>query len=141
MPPSAPSPALAAPASDAPAFGRVMATIGHAARRGRWRLPRRFRAVAWMGGVDVDLTEALIPPDGATLELLAVMGVVTVRVPDDLPAALVGDAVTWSVDADAEPGALALAPALAPARLRVVGRAVLGRVHVRVVRAPARAAG
>ena len=114
-----------------------MAAIGHVVRRGRWQLPQRFRAVAWMGGVDVDLTDASIPPGGSEIELLAVLGVITVRVPDDLSVALVGDALTWSVD----PGATPRATSLAEARVRITGRAVLGKVHVRFVRALARAAG
>ena len=129
--------ALAATEVDAPSFGRAMAAIGHVARRGRWRLPPRFRAVAWMGGVDVDLTEALIPPGGAELELLAVLGVIMVRLPDDLSVALMGDALTWSAD----PGAAPRATSFAEARVRITGRAVLGKVHLRFVRAPSRAAG
>ncbi|MGZ8378931.1 MAG: hypothetical protein ACXW0Z_17005 [Gemmatirosa sp.] len=135
-PPATPRP-LAAPDAIAPSFGRAMAAIGHVVRRGRWRLPPRFRAVAWMGGVDVDLTEATIPRGGAALELLAVLGVITLRVPDDLSVALVGDALTWSAEAGARPWVTGADEA----RLRITGRAVLGKVHLRFVRAPARAAG
>jgi hypothetical protein len=128
---------LAPTEADTPTFGRAMAAVGHVARGGRWRLPARFRAVAWMGGVDVDLTEASIPPGGAELELLAVLGVITVRVPEDLPVALVGDALTWS----AEPGVAPCATSLAEARVRITGRSVLGKVHLRFVRAASRIAG
>jgi len=126
--------ALAVPAAAllVPSFDRAMAAIGHVRRAGPWVLARRFRAVAWMGGVDLDLTEAVIPPDGSVLELLAVLGVITVRVPAGLAVELVGDAVTWSAD-----------PGWAPARgapggsgrasVRLIGRAVLGKVHVCVV--------
>jgi hypothetical protein len=127
----------AVPDAASPAFGRAMVAVGHVARRGRWRLPPRLRAIAWMGGIDLDLTAAAIPPGGAELELLAVLGVITIRVPDDLAVALVGDALTWSADADARPWTTSLAEA----RIRIAGRAVLGKVHLRFVRAPPRAAG
>ncbi len=117
-----------------------MAAIGHVSRGGRWALPRSFRAVAWMGGVDIDLTDAELPPGGAELELLAVLGVITVRIPAGLAVELVGDALTWS----AEPGwapARGTSGQLGRAAVRIRGRALLGKVHVRVVPGPPRAAG
>lgn len=120
-------------AAPAPSFGRVMAAVGHVRRAGRWVLPRRFRAVAWMGGVDLDLTEAVIPPEGADLELLAVLGVITVRVPEGLAVELIGDAITWG----GPPGWASTRGAA----VRIIARAALGTVQVSVVLADRRAAG
>ena len=61
--------------------------------------------------MDLDLTDATIPPGGAVLELLAVHGVVTVRVPPELAVALVGDAITWSAPAGWAPMRSAAHPA------------------------------
>jgi hypothetical protein len=125
------------PRAALPSFGRAMAAIGHVSRGGRWQLPQRFRAVAWMGGVDLDLTDASIPTGGAELELLAVFGVITVRIPDDLGVFLVGDALSWTAD----PGVMPRATLHADAALTIAGRAVLGRILLRFVRAPSRTAG
>ena len=111
-----------------PAARGVVSVIGRRRRRGRWTLPPRFRALAWMGGIELDLREADIPPEGVDLELVAVMGVIEVVVPADLVVCLIDDAVTWSVEAATGEGAVT-APR---GELRVHGRAVLGRVHVRL---------
>jgi hypothetical protein len=131
-------PAGAAPG--VPRFDRAIAAVGHVVRAGRWALPPRFRAVAWMGGVDLDLTDAVLPPGGADLELLAVLGVVTVRVPAGLAVEVVGDAITWDADAAA---ALAWGTpgGVRRAAVRVTGRAVLGKVHIAVAPARPAAAG
>ncbi len=97
-------------------------------------MPSRFRAVAWMGGVDLDLRAAEIPPGGAELEVMAVLGVVTVWVPWDLPVVVIGDAVTQTP----ERGAQRVRP-VAGATVRIRGRAILGKVHVRFVEPGARA--
>jgi hypothetical protein len=122
--------APAAPGPDAPAFGSAMAVVGHVSRRGRWSLPPLFRVVAWMGGVELDLTAALFPRAGAELELLAVLGVITVRVPTDVAVELVGDAITCS----REPGEVVGDATPPRGTVRITGRSVLGKVHVRFVR-------
>jgi hypothetical protein len=85
-----------------------------------------------MGGVEIDLTEAVIPPEGADIELLAVLGVITVRVPEELAVTLIGDAITWDGPLGARRGTKCAA-------VRVSGRAVLGKVHVYVVPSVTRA--
>jgi hypothetical protein len=84
-----------------------------------------------MGGVEIDLTEAVIPPEGADMELLAVLGVITVRVPEELAVTLIGDAITWV----GPPGWTPIGARGGPecAAVRVIGRAILGKVHVCVV--------
>ena len=105
----------------------VLSVIGRRRRNGAWKLGARFRAVAWMGGVELDLTDAELPPHRVELELVAVMGVVTVRVPQDVVVELEGDAITWSI----EEGAHDLAAADAPRGVvRISGRAVFGKIHL-----------
>jgi len=81
-----------------------------------------------MGGVDLDLTEAQIPYEGAEIELFALFGVITVRVPTDLRVEIVGDAITWSPDKPEASGAIQT-----HGTVRITGRAVLGKVHVKFV--------
>jgi Cell wall-active antibiotics response LiaF, C-terminal len=64
---------------------------------------RRGEVLAYMGGVDLDLTEATLDPDGAALELRACMGGVNVTVPD-----------TWRVTVEAEQTAGGVETQLAP---------------------------
>lgn len=113
-----------------PLNGGVMAFVGHVVRAGPWQLPRRFRAVAWMGGVDLDLTEAQLPEEGADVEVFAFMGVIMIHVPRDVRVESLGDAITWSADEGASGG-----QPETPVRgsVRITGRAVLGKVHVRFV--------
>lgn len=113
-----------------PRNGGVMAFVGHVVRAGAWQLPRRFRAVAWMGGVDLDLTEAQLPVEGADIEVFALMGVVMIHVPRDVRVESLSDAITWSAD-DGAPGEQPGTPVRG--FVRITGRAVLGRVHVRFV--------
>ena len=81
-----------------------------------------------MGGVEIDLSEAILPPDGAELELVAVMGVITVRVPSDVDVALTGDSIEWDIadEEDWVPSAVAVRR-----HLRIRSHAFLGKVHLR----------
>jgi predicted membrane protein len=47
--------------------------------------------VAGMGGIDLDLRDASLDPEGATIELNALMGGIELTVPED-----------WAIDIDAE---------------------------------------
>lgn len=101
----------------------------HIVRDGKWILPSRYRAVAWQGGVDLDLTFAAIPPEGAEIELLAVMGIINIKVSLDLRVDIVGDAITWSADEKAD---RSLTPRTGPI-VRISGRAILGKINVQFV--------
>jgi class 3 adenylate cyclase len=63
----------------------VVAVMGGEERRGRWRAGRRTAAVAIMGGVDLDLRDALLEDDVVEITAWAVMGGVTVIVPEGIP--------------------------------------------------------
>ena len=56
------------------------------------------------------------------------MGVVTIRVPPDIEVELAGDAITWSF----EPGEPRSSAAVR-GHVRITGRAVLGKVDVRLL--------
>lgn len=63
----------------------VVAIMGGEDRRGRWRAGRRIGAVAIMGGVDLDLRDALLEDDVVEITAWAVMGGVTIVVPEGIP--------------------------------------------------------
>ena len=108
----------------------VLSFMSQVARGGDWILPRHFRAVAFMGGVDLDLTRARIGAGTSQIEVKAIMGSVRILVPPDLRVECDGDSIIASFDVDRD----ALKPPSADAPLIVItGTAMLGSVHVQVV--------
>ena len=108
----------------------VIAIWAHRRLAEQWHVPPLFRVVAWMGGVTIDLTNAILPADGAVLELFCFMGVIAVRVPADIEVQLFGDAITWRLEAEPD------GPRSSTARrgcVRITGRALLGKVDVCLV--------
>jgi hypothetical protein len=83
--------------SAVPAPGRRkrwnIAVMGGCTRRGRWRPAPRSIAIAFMGGVDLDLREATIEEDELVITAIAVMGGVDVIVPDGVDVDLGGFAL------------------------------------------------
>jgi hypothetical protein len=70
----------------------VVAIMGGAERKGRWRPARRTRGVALMGGVKIDLREAELA-DEVVITTTAVMGGVEVIVPHGVSVEMSGFAV------------------------------------------------
>lgn len=76
----------------APATKRrwVVAVMGGEDRRGSWRVARRIGAFALMGGVDLDLRDAVLEGDDIEITAWAIMGGVTVVVPEGIPVEFEG---------------------------------------------------
>ena len=64
--------------------------------RGPWRLDDHLHAVACLGSVEVDLCDALVVGDEATIYVVAIFGGVEVQVPEGIPVELSGIAVMGS---------------------------------------------
>src|SRR5882762_2682682 len=62
----------------------VVSFLSSAEREGRWQLPRRFRALAVMGNVELDLRAAEIGYGLSVIEAVSVMGNVEITVPPDI---------------------------------------------------------
>lgn len=60
-------------------------------------------AISSMGGVDLDLRDATLDPDGASLELKATMGGFQVTVPPDWAVEFDDDSVTGGFEVDVTP--------------------------------------
>jgi class 3 adenylate cyclase len=73
------APARPVPAS--PMRRLVIAVMGEAVRRGRWRVPEQCTAVAMMGGCVLDLRAAQLSAPVTTITAVAIMGGVEVIVP------------------------------------------------------------
>jgi predicted membrane protein len=104
--------------------------IGHRVKReGQWVLPRHFRVLAVMGGVDLDLTNVILGEGESMIEAVGIMGSVRILVPPGLRV---------EIDRDSTYGKFRLQydamydiPAGAPV-IRITGRAIFGDVDVRV---------
>ncbi len=79
-----------APAARPYAVGRtgenpnLVAVLSGAERKGRWRVGSRITAVAVMGGVEIDLTEATFTAPELVIHCTAVMGGISIRVPENV---------------------------------------------------------
>jgi hypothetical protein len=71
----------------------VVAVMGDSRRQGRWRVEGPLAAVAVMGDVVLDLRGAEVPQGDVDLVATAIMGDVTVYVPDGVDVELSGVAV------------------------------------------------
>jgi hypothetical protein len=72
--------------------GWIVAVMGGAARKGRWRPPRRTHVVTLMGGAELDLREAELAED-VVITAVAVMGGIGITVPEGVSVELSGFAL------------------------------------------------
>jgi hypothetical protein len=132
VPASVPQPTRAS--ASVPATARdsktLLAVMGGVARRGVWTVPASINAVAVMGGIEIDLREAVLTADVTEINVVAIMGGVQLIVPpsvrlDSDGLALLGgfeDNVTLpTVGADRAP------------TVRLRGFALMGGVEAKVL--------
>jgi hypothetical protein len=62
----------------------VVALLGGSARKGSWEPPARLRVLAVMGGVELDFREADLYEGETFVDVLAIMGGVSIIVPPDI---------------------------------------------------------
>ncbi|HWC39885.1 MAG TPA: adenylate/guanylate cyclase domain-containing protein [Acidimicrobiales bacterium] len=110
-----------------PAKGWTVAIMSGSRRTGRWRPQPRTRAVAIMGGCELDLRQAEIDGDELVITAVAFWGGVDIIVPEGIDVDLTGVPIMGGKhlnvrDAPLTPGA---------PRVRVRAFPVMGGVHVR----------
>lgn len=102
---------------------RAVAVMGGFERRGRWIVPRRFTAFAFMGGGEIDLREAGFEAKDIEIRCYALMGGFNVIVPPGIETEVRGVGILGGFDhkasGEGEPGA---------PRVVVTGLAVMGGV-------------
>ena len=81
-----------APAVEQRPRGWLVAVMGGAARKGRWRPPRRTNVVTVMGGAELDLREAELAED-TVITAVAIMGGIGITVPMGVSVELSGFAL------------------------------------------------
>lgn len=103
-------------------------------REGRWRLPRRFRALAVLGNVELDLREAEIGYGMSLIEAVAVLGNVEIKVSPDISVDCDGDSLMGTFTLKYE-GRASPSMANRDKIVRVTGSAYAGAVTV-IVKGP-----
>ncbi|HMG71321.1 MAG TPA: LiaF domain-containing protein [Gemmatimonadaceae bacterium] len=116
---------------ETPAASGVVSFLSSTEREGRWQLPRRFRALAVLGNVEIDLRAAEIGYGLSTIEAVAVLGNIEITVSPDIMVECDGDSLLGSFvlkyDGRANPAA-----ASRDKVIRVTGTAYAGAVTVMV---------
>lgn len=109
----------------------VVSFLSSNEREGRWHLPRRFRALAVMGNVELDLRQAEIGYGLSVIEAVAVMGNIEITISPDITVESDGDSLlgTFVLKYDGRAN-----PALANRDrvIRVIGTAYLSAVTIHV---------
>lgn len=62
----------------------LVGILGGAERKGRWRVGSKINAVAIMGGVVIDLTEATFTAPEVVINCTAIMGGIEIKVPENV---------------------------------------------------------
>jgi hypothetical protein len=62
----------------------LVAILSGAERKGRWRVGNRITAVAVLGGVEIDLTEATFTAPELVIHCTAIMGGVSIKLPENV---------------------------------------------------------
>jgi hypothetical protein len=74
----------------------VVSFLSSTEREGRWALPRRFRALAVLGNVELDLRAAEIGYGLSEIEAVAVLGNVEITIPPEVAVECEGDSFMGS---------------------------------------------
>jgi len=109
----------------------VVSFLSSTERQGPWQLPRRFRALAVLGNVELDLRQAEVGYGLSEIEAVAVLGNVEITVPPDIAVECDGDSFmgTFVLKYD---GRASPSMASRDRIVRVTGSAYAGAVTVSV---------
>jgi predicted membrane protein len=107
-----------------------MMLIGGIERRGRWRVPERLRVVGLIGGIELDLTDAVIENDEPVIESWLVIGGMEITVPEGIEVEVEGVTVLGGTENESPGRHMSGGP-----RVRVRHFALIGGTEVKVRRA------
>jgi len=104
----------------------AIAIMSGTGRRGRWVVPRRYTCFALMGAIELDLREAQFAEREVTIQAFALLGGVTITVPEDIEIDVSGSGIIGGFDHKASGPGIPGAP-----RVNVIGVSLLGGVEVK----------
>lgn len=93
--------AAGSPRETVPERGVQAAILGGSERKGSWAVPRHLKVVAIMGGVELDLRQAILAPGTTEIEVFAIMGGVEIIVPAGVRVESMGMAVMGGFEVSA----------------------------------------
>lgn len=108
----------------------TLAFVSNVERYGDWVLPRHYRALAVMGNLELDLTRARLGAGTSQIEIVCIMGAVTVIVPPDIRIDCDAIPVVGNLEVrrDAESTMASDAPLV-----QISGTAFMGSIEVKVI--------
>ena len=109
----------------------AIAIMSGSDRKGPWTIPPTFTALAVMGGVEIDLTQARFESRETVIQAFALMGGVEIRVPEDVTVHVTGGGFMGGF----ENKVYTQGPPGSPV-VRVTGFAMMGGVEVKPPRKP-----
>lgn len=128
-PPPAVKP-LVIPDSLIPERKGTLAFVSNVERHGDWILPRHYRALSVMGNLELDLTRARLGAGTSEIEIVCIMGAVTLLVPPDIR--LDCDAIPVVGNLEVRRNAESTTSPDAPL-VQIRGTAFMGSIEVKVV--------
>lgn len=108
-----------------PGIKFAIAFMSGVRRSGRWVVPSHYTVVAVMGGVELDLREARFSQPEVIIQAYALMGGVSITVPEDIEVDVAGIGFMGGFDHQASGPGVPGAP-----RLKIIGFAMMGGVDV-----------
>jgi hypothetical protein len=120
-----PGTGLARVVDGAPGSTVAIGIMSGTTRTGPWVLPVQFTALAVMGGVDLDLTQASFAAREVTITAVAVMGGIDITVPEDINVIVNGFGFMGAFEDNANVRADPNGPVV-----RINGLALMGGVDV-----------
>jgi hypothetical protein len=103
-----------------------VAIMSGARRKGIWVVPPVYTAVAFLGGVDMDLRDASFSQPEVRIRVFAFLGGVDIIVPEDIEVDVAGVGIMGGFDHRESRTGLPNAP-----RVRITGFAFMGGVNVK----------
>lgn len=104
----------------------AVAVMSGTERRGPWTVPPTFNAVAFWGGVDIDLSDARFEDPETTIQAFAIMGGIDIYVPEDVTVHVTGVGIMGAFEDHAH----VIGPPGAPI-VKITGFAFWGGIDVK----------
>jgi hypothetical protein len=108
----------------------AVAIMGGSVRKGFWTIPSRYRSLAIMGGVEIDLREANFAEAETVIHVFALMGGIEVKVPEGVVVHVDAIGIMGGVDGDSAEASNPVTDGVTVPVVRIVGLAVMGGIVV-----------
>lgn len=118
------------PAALVPERRGTVSLLSSVSRTGDWILPRSYRVMAVLASVELDLTRARVGAGTSVIEIMSIMGSVSIVVPPALRLECEGDPLLGSLEVKGDVRSTTSPDA---PLVRIVGTAIMGSVEITVV--------